>query len=203
MTDLLRLGVLASHNGTTLQAIIDACESQMLTARIVTVISNNSQSGAARRAHHHAIPFFHLSSHAYPVPEALDQAICQALQDCQTDIVVLAGYMKKLGSHTLSHFQGRILNTHPSLLPKFGGQGMYGARVHAAVLDAGEATTGASIHLVDAEYDTGPVIAQCEVPVQAGDTVESLAERVQTRERVLLVETLQTIATGKLTLPSS
>ena len=202
MTGPLRLGVLASHNGTTLQAIIDACESQALTAHVVTVISNNSQSGAAQRAHRHAIPFSHLSSRAYPDPSALDQAICRTLQACNPDIVVLAGYMKKLGPHTLSRFQGRILNTHPSLLPKFGGQGMYGSRVHAAVLAAGEATTGVSIHLVDAHYDTGSVIAQCEVAVQPDDTVDSLAERVQTRERVFLIETLQAIATGYLTLPA-
>ncbi len=202
MTDPLRLGVLASQNGTTLQALIDACTSQTLTARIVTVISNNSQSGAAQRAHRHTIPFSHLSSHAYPAPEALDQAICQALQNCHTDIVILAGYMKKLGSQTLSHFQGRILNTHPSLLPKFGGQGMYGSRVHTAVLAAGESTTGVSIHLVDGDYDTGPVIAQCQVSVQPDDTVDSLAERVQRRERVFLVETLQAIATGSLILPT-
>jgi phosphoribosylglycinamide formyltransferase-1 len=190
----LRIGVLASHHGTTLQAILDACDAGTLTARVVSVISNNSQSGAAQRAHRHAVPFAHLSSHTHPAPEALDQAICDTLVQHNADIVVLAGYMKKLGPRTLKQFEGRILNTHPALLPKFGGQGMYGSRVHEAVLAAGESTTGVSIHVVDAGYDTGPVVAQCEVPVHANDTVESLAERVQTRERAFLVETLQTLS---------
>lgn len=190
----LRIGVLASHHGTTLQAILDACEAGTLTAQIVTVISNNSQSGAAQRAHRHAVPFAHLSGHTHPAPEALDEAICATLEQHNADIVVLAGYMKKLGPRTLKQFEGRILNTHPALLPKFGGQGMYGSRVHEAVLASGESTTGVSIHLVDAGYDTGPVIARCEVPVLAGDTVESLAKRVQTRERAFLVETLQSLS---------
>jgi phosphoribosylglycinamide formyltransferase-1 len=135
-----------------------------------------------------------LSSHTHPEPEALDAAICNTLVQHDADIVVLAGYMKKLGPRTLKQFEGRILNTHPALLPKFGGQGMYGSRVHEAVLAAGESTTGVSIHVVDAGYDTGPVIAQCEVPVYPNDTVESLAERVQTRERAFLVETLQALS---------
>jgi len=190
----LRIGVLASHHGTTLQAILDACEAGTLRAQVVTVISNNSQSGAAQRAHRHAVPFAHLSGRTHPEPEALDEAIYDTLMQHDADIVVLAGYMKKLGPRTLKHFEGRILNTHPALLPKFGGQGMYGSRVHEAVLAAGESTTGVSIHVVDAGYDTGPVIAQCEVPVHADDTVESLAERVQTCERAFLVETLQTLS---------
>ena len=190
----LRIGVLASHNGTTLQAIIDACEAGALTAQVVTVISNNSQSGATQRAQRHAIPFAHLSGRTHPDPAALDEAICNALVEYDVDIVVLAGYMKKLGPHTLKQFEGCIFNTHPALLPKFGGQGMYGSRVHEAVLAAGESITGVSIHRVDAGYDTGPVIAQCEVPIYSDDTVDSLSERVQTRERAFLVETLQSLA---------
>jgi phosphoribosylglycinamide formyltransferase-1 len=117
--------------------------------------------------------------------------------------VLLAGYMKKLGPYTLDCFRGRVLNTHPALLPKFGGQGMYGARVHEAVLAAGEAVTGVSVHVVDAEYDQGPVIAQCEVPVLAGDTVDTLASRVQERERKFIVEVLQAIVEGRLRLPAT
>ena len=121
-----------------------------------------------------------------------------ALVEHRADIVFLAGYMKKLGPRTLSHFRGRILNTHPALLPKFGGLGMYGSRVHAAVLEAGERVTGVSVHRVEGEYDTGPVLAQCEVPVLPGDDVESLSARVQTRERIFVVETSARIANGEL-----
>ena len=123
------------------------------------------------------------------------------LVDRAVDVVVLAGYMKQLGSQTLSQFRGRVLNTHPALLPKFGGKGMYGLHVHRAVLASGEAKTGASVHVVTEEYDAGPVIAQCEVAVDPADTPETLAERVQARERALLVDVLGQIAHGHLPLP--
>jgi len=117
------------------------------------------------------------------------------------DLVLLAGYMKKLGSVTLSTFQGRVLNIHPALLPKFGGAGMYGLRVHEAVIEAGEATTGVTVHLVDDEYDHGRAIAQREVAVLQGDSAESLSKRVLALEHELYVETLAAIARGELTLP--
>lgn len=203
MKNQVRLGVLASHNGTTLQALLDACEAGTLSAQIAVVISNNSQSGAAQRARRHAVPFAHLSSHTHPAPAAMDKAICQTLEQQKADIIILAGYMKKLGPNTLTRFQHRIINTHPALLPKFGGQGMYGSRVHAAVLAAGESITGVSIHLVDSDYDTGQIIAQCEVSVHPEDTVDSLAKRVQIREREFFVDTLEAIAQGHIALPTA
>ncbi len=198
----MRIGTLASHEGTTLQAVIDACESGRMQATPVVVISNNSRSGAARRAGNHSIPFYHLSGKTHPVPEELDLAICQALEKHEADVVLLAGYMKKLGPITLEKFGGRILNTHPALLPKFGGQGMYGSRVYEAVLAAGETVTGVSVHLVDAEYDTGPVVSQCEVPVLPDDDVDSLSERVQAQEKPLLLDTLRRLAAGEIKLPT-
>lgn len=197
----MNIGVIASHNGTNLQAVIDACESGALQAEVSVVISNNSGSGALQRAKRHGLPFYHLSGATHPDPADLDRAICDALEEYKIDVVLLAGYLKKLGPRTLDAFRGRILNTHPALLPNFGGQGMYGARVHEAVLAAGDTKTGVSIHIVDDEYDTGPVIAQCEVPVDSEDTPDSLAERVQTRERAFVVETLQRIASGRIKLP--
>jgi len=199
----IKIGILASHHGTTLQAIIDACHTGILTATPAVVISNNSQSGAIHRAQHHAIPSYHLSGQTHPTPEALDRAICHTLEQHEVDLIVLAGYMKKLGPYTLGHFQGRVLNTHPALLPKFGGQGMYGSRVYEAVLAAGESVTGVSVHMVDAEYDTGSVVAQCEVPILPGDTVGILTSRVQERERRFLVEVLQAIVEGRIRLPTT
>ena len=193
-----QIAVLASGAGTVLQAVIDGCAEGRLAADVCLVISNNSQSGARLRAERHHIPFLHLSGQTNTDPRALDAAVLDALIEHRTDLVFLAGYMKKLGPRTLQHFHGRIINTHPALLPKFGGQGMYGSRVHAAVLAAGERVTGVSVHRVEGEYDTGPVIAQCEVPVLPGDDVESLSARVQTRERVFVVETLARIAKGEL-----
>lgn len=199
----LRIGVLASGAGTTLQAVIDACESRALAADVVAVIGNNSQSGAAERAARHAIPFYHLSGRTHADAQRLDAAIRDVLLEREVDLVVLAGYMKKLGPRTLSEFFGRIINTHPSLLPKYGGRGMYGARVHAAVVAAGETETGISVHLVDEDYDTGRVLAQKIVPVEPDDDAASLAARVQRYERPFLVEVLKRIADGDIELPVS
>jgi phosphoribosylglycinamide formyltransferase-1 len=191
---------LASHEGTTLQAILDACAEGEITGRVVVVISNNSDSGALRRARAAGAEAVHLSSKTHPEPGALDAAVSHALAQNQVDVVMLAGYMKKLGPALLEHYRGRILNTHPALLPKFGGHGMYGMRVHEAVLAAGETESGPSVHLVDAEYDTGRVLAQAQVPIEAGDTPETLAARVQERERRLVVAVLGQIAQGEFAL---
>jgi len=197
----VNIGILASHGGSVLQAIIDAADGPHPELRPCVVISNNSGSGAAERAVRRGIPFVHLSAHTHPDPDALDAAIAEALSGAGAELVFLAGYMKKLGPATLARFRNRILNTHPALLPKFGGRGMYGERVHRAVLEAGETRSGVSVHLVDAEYDTGPVIAQRAVDVLPGDTVETLEQRVRAAERELVVETLAAIAGGRIVLP--
>ncbi|MDE2717232.1 MAG: phosphoribosylglycinamide formyltransferase [Chloroflexota bacterium] len=196
----LRLGILASHAGTTMQAIIDACAEGRLHAEVRVVIGNNSRSGALARARAYGIPTAHLSSVTHPNEADLDRAITETLDGHRVDIVALAGYMKRLGPAVLSRYKGRMLNTHPALLPKFGGQGMYGDRVHEAVLAAGEEITGASVHLVEGDYDTGPVLSQIEVPVLATDTLETLRDRVQEAERQHYVEVLERIAMGEIVL---
>ena len=197
---MLRIGVLASGEGTTLQSIIDACVRGRIDGRVVVVISNNSRSGALRRAAAAGIETFHLSSVTHSSADSLDVAISDALQRARADVVFLAGYMKRLGPRTLTTFPARILNTHPALLPKFGGRGMFGHRVFEAVLAAGESETGASVHLVEAEYDTGNVVRQERIPVLPEDTVESLQARVQACERGVVVNTLAAIARGELVL---
>lgn len=200
VTSPLRIGVLASHEGTTLQAILDACAAQRINARVVVVISNNSDSGALRRARSAQADAVHYSSKTHPAATELDLALSGALAERQIDVVMLAGYMKKLGPVLLDRYRGRILNTHPALLPKHGGHGMYGMRVHEAVLRAGETESGCSVHLVDAEYDNGRVLAQARVPVETSDAPETLAARVQECERRLVVVVLGQIAAGELTL---
>ncbi|MDF3071953.1 MAG: Phosphoribosylglycinamide formyltransferase [Polyangiaceae bacterium] len=200
MTSPLRIGVLASGEGTTLQAILDACGAAEIPARVVLVISNNGGSGALRRAREAGAAAVHLSSKTHPQPGGLDAAIADTLASHEVEVVMLAGYMKKLEPVVLSRYRGRILNTHPALLPKFGGHGMYGLHVHEAVVGAGESESGPSLHLVDAEYDTGRVLAQAKVPVLADDTAHTLAARVQERERGLVVEVLGQIARGELRL---
>lgn len=199
----MNIAVLASHEGTTLQAVLDACAAGQIAARVALVIANNAGCGALRRARAAGIATLHLSSATHADPVQLDRAIATALAQHGINLVLLAGYMKKLGPATREAFAGRILNTHPALLPRFGGQGMYGARVHRAVLAAGERQSGASIHLVDEGYDTGPVLAQVTVPVEAGDTEATLAGRVQHAERALLIEVLADIASGRRQLPGA
>jgi phosphoribosylglycinamide formyltransferase-1 len=198
--DQLRIAVLASGSGTTLQAVIDACERGALAAAVVLVISNNSRSGAIARARRHGIATMHLSGQTHADPVALDKAICAALAAQTPDVVLLAGYMKPLGPHTLAAYRGRVINTHPALLPKHGGRGMYGGHVHAAVIAAGDTETGISVHLVDGGYDTGDVIAQQTVPVAADDDAATLAARVQAAEKPFLVEVLARIAAGEIKL---
>jgi phosphoribosylglycinamide formyltransferase 1 len=196
----MKLGVLASHEGTTLQSLLDACSDGRIPGRVAVVVSNNGDSGALRRARQAGVDALHLSSKTHEDPVALDAAIRDGLFAADVDIVFLAGYMKKLGPLVLSTFKGRILNTHPALLPRFGGPGMYGDRVFEAVLAAGEVESGVSIHLVDADYDTGAIVRQCRVSVSPGDSVNDLKTRVQARERELVIETLALIATGEIRL---
>ena len=197
----LRLAILASHGGSNAQAIIDACRDGRIDADVRVLISNNSDSLAMDRARAAGIPALHLSSQTHRDPAKLDDAILAALVEHDVNLVALAGYMKKLGPRTLARFRGRIVNVHPALLPKFGGHGMYGMRVHQAVIAAGEKKTGVTIHLVDEDYDTGPTLAQHELPVLPGDTAETLAARVLELEHALYVETLARITRGEIALP--
>ena len=196
----MNVGVLASHEGTTLQSLLDACAQGRIQGRVTVVVSNNSDAGALRRARDAGVPAVHLSGKTHQDPAELDAAIRGVLLAAGVDVVFLAGYMKKLGPLVLEAFAGRVLNTHPSLLPRFGGPGMYGDRVFEAVLASGEPESGVSIHLVDADYDTGAVVCQCRVAVLPGDSLDDLKARVRARERELVVDTFARIATGEIRL---
>jgi phosphoribosylglycinamide formyltransferase-1 len=189
----MNLGFFASHGGSNMQAIIDAAKSGVLKARPALLISNNRNSQATARARLEHIPFRVMNSITHPDPGALDEAMLAALREHRVDLIILAGFMKMIGPKVLAAYKDRILNIHPSLLPKFGGHGMFGHHVHRAVLEAGEQRTGVTIHLVNGEYDQGRIIAQAEVPVSPDDTVESLAARVLKKEHEFFVETLAKI----------
>jgi phosphoribosylglycinamide formyltransferase-1 len=197
----LVLGFLASHGGSNLLAILMAIAEGRLPARAGVIVSNNSAAGALAHARRFGVPAVHLSGHTHPDAEALDAAILAALREHGVTLVVLAGYMRKLGPRTLAAYRGRVLNIHPALLPDFGGQGMYGMRVHEAVLAAGAAESGCTVHVVTPEYDQGPILAQARVPVLTADTPESLQARVLEQEHRLFAETLRRIAVGELALP--
>lgn len=190
----LRLGVLASGGGSNLQSILDRCTDGSLDADVVVVLSNNSTARALERARSRGIDALHVSTVTEGGDDAVDRRIVHEMTTRNVDLVVLAGYMKKIGPGLLGTFPGRIVNIHPALLPKFGGRGMYGMNVHKAVLAAGVKESGPTVHIVDDKYDHGRILAQMKVPVHADDTPESLQTRVLEREHEIYPATLQKLA---------
>ncbi|MER5866176.1 phosphoribosylglycinamide formyltransferase [Kitasatospora sp. NPDC002040] len=181
-----KVAVLVSHAGSNLRALHAASRRPGAGFEIALVVSNNSTSSGLAFARDHGIAARHLSGRTHPVPEDLDEAMRTAFAEREVGLVVTAGFLRKLGPRTLQDFAGRVVNIHPSLLPRHGGHGMFGDAVHRAVLAAGDQVSGASVHHVTAEYDEGAVIARREVPVLADDTVDSLAARVLAVEHDLL-----------------
>lgn len=186
----LRLAIFASHAGTTAQAVIDALRAGRIEGDAVLLICNNPDAPVLARAAEAGIPTAVLNSRTHPDADVLDRAVLAAVRDAGATHILLAGYMKKLGPPTVAAFEGRVFNSHPALLPAFGGQGLYGDRVHEAVLRAGLERSGATVHRVTNDYDAGEIVAQVEVPVLPGDDINSLGERVRAAERELLVEVL-------------
>ena len=196
----MNIAVFASHGGSDLQAIIDGCKQEKLNATVAAVISNNSDSIALERAKRENIPAYHMSAKKYGGEDALAEELLRVLAAHQIDMIFLAGYMRMLHVDVLMKYHNRVFNIHPALLPKFGGKGMYGMNVHTAVIAAKETETGVTIHRVNAEYDSGEIVAQTKVPVYAEDSPEILAERVLEREHTFLVEVISQIIAGEIVL---
>jgi phosphoribosylglycinamide formyltransferase-1 len=196
----LRIAGIASHNGTNLRHIDAACRAGSLNAELVVLVSNNGEASILDYARERGIAWRHLSARTHPDPDQLDAAIAGTLRAHDVDLVFLSGYMKRLGRRTVGAFPNRILNIHPALLPAFGGEGMYGDRVYEAVLAAGEKETGPSVHLVDEEYDHGPVVLQYRVPVEPDDTLETLRDRVRDCEPRLSLDVVRLVAEGYVDL---
>lgn len=190
----LRVGVFASGKGSNLAALLAAIEKGELHAKIVLVISNNADAGALDIARKHDIPTLHLAQPLFSSIEEFDRALLRALHKHEVEMIALAGYLKKLSSVIVQQYKHRILNIHPALLPSFGGTGMYGRKVHEAVLNYGCKVTGVTVHVVDEEYDTGPPILQRCVPVEQDDTPATLAARVLKVEHKIYAEALQLFA---------
>lgn len=185
-----RIAVFASHNGSDLQAVIDGCKSGKIDAEVCCVLGNNPGAFALQRAKDAGIAAYCVNASLYPDADELDRVTLEILQKHETDLILLAGYLKKIGEPVLRAYRNRIFNIHPALLPKYGGKGMYGIHVHQAVIEAKELFSGVTIHRVNAEYDSGDIVAQAQVPVLPGDTPEILAARVLKREHTFLVEIL-------------
>jgi formyltetrahydrofolate-dependent phosphoribosylglycinamide formyltransferase len=175
----MRVAVLASGSGSNLQALLDTCRPPA-PATVVLVASNAPEAGSFARAERAGV-----ATHRIADP-ADGAALLAALRAQRADLVVLAGYLKLVPPDAVQAYAGRMINIHPALLPSFGGKGMYGLKVHQAVLASGAAVSGPTIHLVTPEYDRGPILAQWPVPVLADDTAESLRERVLEAEHQLL-----------------
>ncbi|HEV7594004.1 MAG TPA: phosphoribosylglycinamide formyltransferase [Gemmatimonadaceae bacterium] len=185
-----RLAVLASGRGSNLQAIIDHFDNlaRERVAKVVLVASNRADSPALIRAATASIDIAHFNS-ADDGSELLS-----LLRSSRVDLVVLAGYLKRIPPKVISEYAGRIMNIHPALLPAFGGEGMYGARVHEAVIASGATESGVTVHLVDDDYDRGPIVAQWRIPVNPSDTAESLAARVLNVEHVVYPRAVEMVA---------
>ncbi|MDC0035543.1 phosphoribosylglycinamide formyltransferase [Chloroflexi bacterium] len=196
----ISLGILASHGGSNLQAIMDASENGSLNANVVVVVSNNSRSMALQRARNAGIPAFHLSSQTHSIGKDLDSAMEHVLREYKVDLIILAGYMKQIGPSVLKAFHNRVLNSHPALLPKYGGKGMYGDHVHEAVVKDESDESGITIHLVDQSYDTGAIIGQKIVTVDYLKGVDAVRNEIQKHEHNFWITTLNKIQRGEIDL---
>lgn len=191
----IRIAVLVSGNGTNLQAMIDAVEAGKIDGQIVGVISNNPEAFALTRAQDANIKIFALSPEPGESREAYDQRLSEILQSLEVDLIVLAGFMRILSPHFVKKFTGKILNIHPSLLPKYPGM-----HTHMQVLKNKDSEHGCTIHFVNEDLDAGPIIAQASIPVKKADTLETLTQKVRHRELKLYPQVVQWFAQGKLRL---
>ncbi|KYK28822.1 MAG: hypothetical protein AYK23_05445 [Candidatus Proteinoplasmatales archaeon SG8-5] len=194
---MLRIAVLASGSGTNLQSIIDACESGQIDGKVVLVVSNNEDAFALERGSKHGAQAVFIDHRGKPREEH-EKEVAAEIDGHDIDLIVLAGYLRMLTSYFVSKYKNMIINIHPALLPRFGGKGMHGQKVHEAVLDSGDEESGCSVHLVTAEIDGGPVIGQMRVPVMPGDTPDTLQARVLEKEHILLPLVVQWFAEGRV-----
>lgn len=184
--------VFASGSGSNFQSIIDATQNGSLNAHIVGLISNKSGIKALERAEKYRIPILVISESEFHEYKAYEQQLLLQLENWKADLIVLAGYLRKIPGSVIRAYENRILNIHPSLLPKYGGKGFYGINVHRAVLEAKDTISGCSIHIVSEEYDKGPILEQAKVNVLVSDTPEALAARILEQEHLLYPKVIET-----------
>ncbi len=196
----MRLGVLISGGGTNLQAILDAVAEGRLPCEVALVIADRPGAGGLERAAKAGVPGVVIRTAEYADRDAFSAAVAEALLAAGVEVVVLAGWLKILTQPMLQRYGGRIINTHPSLLPSFGGQGMYGLTVHQAVLDYGCRMSGCSVHFVDDSVDGGPLLHQVAVPVRDDDDAAALQTRILPFEHQALVEVIGWLAAGRVTV---
>ena len=197
---MLRWAVFASGGGSNFQALIDRREGGDLQVELALLIGNNSTAFAFERARKYGIPVLHLAPGRFPDEAAYSGHLLSVLHEHSIDFIALAGYMKKIPPQVVAAYTNRIVNIHPALLPAFGGTGLYGEKVHQAVLDSGAKVSGITIHFVDNDYDHGPIIYQATVPVLDDDDAHSLAKRVLGVEHASYWKAVAAVSTGRLTV---
>ena len=196
----MRLALMASGGGSNVQAILDAVEAGTLGAEPVLCLSTRPDAGALERATRHDVATRVIDPAAFTHDDAFAEALLEAFGEHEVTHVALAGFLRKIPSEVVRYFENRMLNIHPSLLPAFGGKGMYGQRVHEAVLAYGVRWTGVTVHFVDEAYDTGPILLQQPVRIEPADTPQTLAARVLKVEHRLYPQALSLVAEGRVTL---
>ena len=186
-----KIGILASYNGSGFETIQKAIIEKKLNAKVVVVITNNTNAGVLEKAESYNIPYFIINDKRYPGQD-IDDKIARLLLEFDCDYIFLSGYMKKIGSKLLSVFPNKIINTHPALLPSiYGGVGMYGKFVHEAVIKNAEKKSGVTIHYIDEVYDEGEIILTKELEIAQNETVDSLENRIKELESIAIIEAFQ------------
>lgn len=197
----LNIAVFASGKGSNFKAILEAIQAGRIpNTQIVLVISNNADAGALVTAREHGIPAMHVTRRQFGSDDEFNIALLALLHHHGANFIVLAGYMKLIDRRIVQTYRSRIVNIHPALLPAFGGKGMYGMAVHEAVIRSGAAVSGATVHLVDEEYDRGQIVLQREVAVAPGETPETLASKVLEIEHQIYPEAIRLFAEGKINI---
>lgn len=196
----INLVFFASGGGSNVEAILKNIESGQIRANPAAIITNNSYAGVVEKVLTADIPYYHISSVTHPDEHERTRIILEVLERHNADLIILAGYMKKLPEEIIIQYENRILNIHPALLPKFGGKNMYGMNVHRAVLESNEKKSGATVHIVNSEYDKGKILAQKSVEVKNNDNPETLRKRVLKAEHTLYSEVISKVISGDINL---
>ncbi len=189
----MNLAILASHNGTVLDIIKEKIDSKKLNVTISLIITNNSNANVIEKAIKYNIPYKIVNAKLFP-DISTDEVILKYLQESQTDYILLAGYMKKIGDCIIENYPNKIINSHPALLPKYGGVGMYGRYVHEAVMANKECISGVTIHFVNSHYDEGEMIIQKTIDISPSWNIDDLEQNIKTLEQDTIIEVLQNLA---------
>lgn len=187
-----RIGILSSHNGSGFETIQKACEEKVLDAQVVLVISNNTEAKVLQKATHYNIPNFIINAKKYP-DENLDEKITNLMEEFKVDYIFLSGYMKKIEKNLVTTYENKIINSHPALLPKFGGKGMFGSNVHKAVVESQEKESGCTIHFVNENYDEGEYILQNKISLEENETAETLETKIKELESITIIQALKNV----------